>query len=145
MNEYNAEDFIISQMRWSFSRLNSFDTGCRYEWYKHYIECEPAKQGFFGAYGGFCHKCLEKYAKDKGYVIYDEYIDDGISGTKADRDEYQRLLADIQSDIIDLVLITKLDRIHRGLRNFLNMQENRMKKRTAIISKQKRNSIRNLK
>ena len=66
---------------------------------------------------------LEKYAKDKGYVIYDEYIDDGISGTKADRDEYQRLLADIQSDIIDLVLITKLDRIHRGLRNFLNMQE----------------------
>ena len=63
MNEYNCEDFIISTMRWSFSRLNSFDNGCRYEWYKHYIECEPSKQGFFGAYGNFCHTCLEKYAK----------------------------------------------------------------------------------
>ena len=50
-------------MRWSFSRLNSFDSGCRYEWYQHYIECNHATQGFFGAYGGFCHECLEKYAK----------------------------------------------------------------------------------
>ena len=63
MNECNAEDFIISTMKWSFSRLNSFDTGCPYEWYQHYIECEPSKQGFFGAFGGFCHSCLEKYSK----------------------------------------------------------------------------------
>ena len=63
MNEYNGDDFIISSMKWSFSRLNSFDSGCKYEWYKHYIECEPAKQGFFGAYGGYCHKCLEMYEK----------------------------------------------------------------------------------
>lgn len=66
---------------------------------------------------------LERYAKDKGYAIYDEYIDDGISGTKADRDEYQRMLSDIRSGGIDLVLVTKLDRIHRGLKNFLAMQE----------------------
>lgn len=80
MNEYNAEDFIISQMRWSFSRLNSFDTGCRYEWYKHYIECEPAKQGFFGAYGGFCHKCLEKYAKGE-LSLFDisQYYEDNFT------------------------------------------------------------------
>lgn len=63
MNEHNCENFIVSTMRWSFSRLNSFDTGCRYEWYKHYIECEPAKDGFFGAFGSFCHSILEKYAK----------------------------------------------------------------------------------
>lgn len=66
---------------------------------------------------------LERYAKEKGYAIYDKYIDDGISGTKADRDEYQRMLSDIRSGKIDLVLVTKLDRIHRGLKNFLAMQE----------------------
>lgn len=66
---------------------------------------------------------LERYAKEKGYAIYDEYIDDGISGTKAERDEYQRMLSDIRSGKIDLVLVTKLDRIHRGLKNFLAMQE----------------------
>ena len=50
-------------MKWSFSRLNSFDSGCRYEWKRHYIDCEPTKQGFYGAAGGFAHSILEKYAK----------------------------------------------------------------------------------
>ena len=63
MNEYNCEDFIIASMKWSFSRLNSFCNGCRYEWKRHYIDCEPSKQGFYGAGGGFAHKILEKYAK----------------------------------------------------------------------------------
>lgn len=62
MNEYNGEDFIIAQMRWSFSRLNSF-YNCKYEWHRHYIDCEPSKDSFFGVYGSFCHKILEMYAK----------------------------------------------------------------------------------
>lgn len=63
MNECNCEDFIISIMKWSFTRLNSFDSGCPYEWKRHYIDCEPSKQGFYGAGGGFSHEILEKYAK----------------------------------------------------------------------------------
>ena len=63
MNEFNSEDFIISTMTQSFTRLNSFDHGCRYEWKRHYIDCEPTKQGFYGASGGFAHSILEKYAK----------------------------------------------------------------------------------
>ena len=50
-------------MRWSFSRLNSFDNGCKYEWYQHYIECQPSEPGFFAQFGGFCHSVIEKYAK----------------------------------------------------------------------------------
>ena len=65
MTDYNCEDFIISQMVYSFSRLNSFSTGCRHEWKQHYIECEPTKQNFYGAGGGFAHKILEKYEKDE--------------------------------------------------------------------------------
>lgn len=49
-------------MKWSFSRLNSF-YGCPYEWKRHYIDCEPTKNGFYGAAGGFAHSCLEKYEK----------------------------------------------------------------------------------
>ena len=48
-------------MTHSFSRLNSFYQ-CPYGWKKHYIECEPMKQSFHGAAGGFGHKCIEKYA-----------------------------------------------------------------------------------
>lgn len=62
---YNEDRFIIDLMRWSFSRLNSFENGCKYEWYKHYVEAEPVQQNFYGAGGGFCHKILELYAKNE--------------------------------------------------------------------------------
>ena len=65
MNEYNGEDFIIASMKWSFSRLNSFDNGCRYEWKRHYIDCEPSKNSFYGAAGGFTHSILERYEKSE--------------------------------------------------------------------------------
>lgn len=66
---------------------------------------------------------LTKYVKDHGHVLVGEYLDDGISGTKNDRDEFQRMLSDVQAGKIDLILTTKMDRLHRSLRNFLNMQD----------------------
>lgn len=47
---------------WSFSRLNSF-YNCPYEFYLHYIECNPSESNFFGEYGSLLHSILEKYAK----------------------------------------------------------------------------------
>ena len=66
---------------------------------------------------------LHKYAKDHNYQIIGTFIDDGISGTKNDRDELQNLLKLVESDQVDLILVTKMDRLHRSLRNFLNMQD----------------------
>ena len=66
---------------------------------------------------------LRKYAEEHKYIVHDEYIDDGVSGTKYDRDEFQRMLQDVEAGKINLVICTKLDRIHRSLRNFLNMQD----------------------
>ena len=68
-------------------------------------------------------EALERYAREKGYIIVDTYIDDGISGTKADRDELQRLLEDVKQGRIDIVLVTKLDRWFRSIRHYLNTQE----------------------
>ena len=66
---------------------------------------------------------LNKYIKEHGYIHVGEYLDDGISGTKNDRDEFQRMLTDVKAGKIDLIIVTKLDRLHRSLRNFLNMQD----------------------
>lgn len=67
---------------------------------------------------------LRQYINKKdNYINVGEYIDDGISGTKDNRDEYQRMLSDVQEGKIDFLICTKLDRIHRGLKNFLLMQE----------------------
>jgi len=52
-----------------------------------------------------------------------EYLDDGISGTKADRDELQRLLEDVEQGRIDLILFVKLDRWFRSVRHYTATQE----------------------
>ena len=67
---------------------------------------------------------LRKYIDDHDDMIFaGEYLDDGISGTKLDRDELQRLLEDVQAGKIDLILVVKLDRWFRSIRHYVNTQE----------------------
>ncbi len=67
---------------------------------------------------------LTKYVNDRPEMtLAGEYIDEGISGRKADRDELQRLLADIDAGKIDQVLFTKLDRWFRSVRHYTATQE----------------------
>lgn len=54
--------FIIDNMRWSFSRLDSFDQ-CKYGWKKKYIDCEDDEGNCFSSYGSLCHSLLEEYEK----------------------------------------------------------------------------------
>lgn len=56
--------FIVENMVWSFSRLNSFST-CPYEWKRNYIDCESKADNFFAQYGSLIHKILEKYSKNE--------------------------------------------------------------------------------
>ena len=56
-------------------------------------------------------------------IVAGEYLDDGVSGTRADRDELSRLLADVEAGMIDIILITKLDRLYRSLKHYLNMMD----------------------
>ena len=67
---------------------------------------------------------LRRYIDEHDDLVFvGEYLDDGISGAKEDRQEFQRMLSDAKDGKIDLLIFTKLDRIHRSLRNFLNMQD----------------------
>lgn len=67
---------------------------------------------------------LRKYIDSHDDMIFaGEYLDDGISGTKSDRDELQRMLSDVKEGKIDQILVTKLDRLYRNIRHYLNMQE----------------------
>ena len=66
---------------------------------------------------------LEEYVrKNENMIIYDIYVDDGISGQKLNRGEYQRLMSDIEAGHINRILFTKLDRWFRSLRHYLNTQ-----------------------
>ena len=57
---------------------------------------------------------LRKYAEERGFEIYDEYIDDGVSGTTFDRPEVQRLLDDAKTGVINTIIVKDLSRFGRN-------------------------------
>lgn len=61
---------------------------------------------------------LTKYAKKQNYNIIDVYEDDGFSATNLKRPALQKMLEDVEKNKIDRILITKLDRLSRGVRNY---------------------------
>lgn len=56
---------------------------------------------------------LMSYVKEKGFIFIDEYVDDGYSGTNFDRPGFQRLIDDIKSKKINLVIVKDLSRLGR--------------------------------
>lgn len=48
------------------------------------------------------------------YVVYDTYIDDGFSGTDFNRPDFQRLLQDMKSGKINMVVVKDLSRLGRN-------------------------------
>lgn len=58
---------------------------------------------------------LEQQDDDDEYVFVDEYVDDGVSGTTdEERENFQRLLADIQKSKINCVVVKNLARSFRN-------------------------------
>lgn len=56
---------------------------------------------------------LTEYAQKNGFVIVDEYADDGVSGTTFERPSFQRMMDDIKGGKIDTVIVKDLSRLGR--------------------------------
>jgi len=67
---------------------------------------------------------LTNYAVAHGYEIVGYYSDEGITARKKmqNRKELLRLLNDVKADKIDLILVTKLDRWFRNIKDYHNTQ-----------------------
>ena len=59
-------------------------------------------------------RVLTNYVKEQGWTIYDEYVDDGISGVTFDRPGVQRLLEDAKAGNINLILCKDMSRFGRN-------------------------------
>lgn len=55
----------------------------------------------------------KKYADRNGHTIVVEYIDRAQSGTKDDRKDFLRMMADSKTDLFDGILVYKLNRFSR--------------------------------
>jgi len=66
---------------------------------------------------------LLSHAKARGYELHDVYVDAGLSGKNTKRPEFQRLLEDVRARRIDIVLVWKVDRISRSMKDLLDLVE----------------------
>jgi site-specific DNA recombinase len=64
---------------------------------------------------------LESFAKREGLEIFKLYQDDGISGYSTERPALKELLGDAKDKKFDLVLVYKIDRFSRNLKDLLNL------------------------
>ncbi len=62
---------------------------------------------------------LTKYCEAMGWTIYEEYTDAGFSGGKIDRPAMSKLIADAKHRRFDTILVYKLDRLSRSVRDTL--------------------------
>ena len=65
---------------------------------------------------------LRKYSSDKGWTVYNVYRDTK-TGSTLDRDELNSLINDAEQGRFNVILVTKLDRISRSTKDFLNLDE----------------------
>jgi len=61
-----------------------------------------------------------QFAEARGWQVFDDYVDQGVSGSKDSRPELNRLMADARRRKFDIVLVWKLDRFGRSLRHLVN-------------------------
>ncbi|OPY30909.1 MAG: hypothetical protein A4E32_02153 [Methanomassiliicoccales archaeon PtaU1.Bin124] len=65
---------------------------------------------------------LAAYCEAQGWDVASYYEDDGHSGRSTKRPAYQRMME--EKDEWDIILVMKMDRIHRNSKNFMIMMEN---------------------
>lgn len=85
--KYHSEGFkpneiaymiAVDNMTWSFSRANGFDGGCKWCWYKGYIEGNRGEGNVFAEFGSLVHNMIEDIYNGKLMIwdVMDKYVDD---------------------------------------------------------------------
>lgn len=75
---------------------------------------------------------LRAYCEVRDWQISKEYVDAGFSGRNTKRPQYQQMFKDM--DKWDVLLVLKLDRIHRKQKNFIAMLADLSKARKQFVS-----------
>jgi DNA invertase Pin-like site-specific DNA recombinase len=79
---------------------------------------DQAKEGFSIAAQ---LKRLNSYCKARGWQVVSEYVDEGYSGREVKRPAYRRIMEEREK--WDVLVVLKMDRIHRNSRNFAAMMD----------------------
>src|SRR3982075_2147929 len=70
-----------------------------------------------------CEAYVASQRAEGWLLVSDRYDDGGFSGGTLERPALKRLLADIEADRIDVVVVYKIDRLSRALMDFSKLVE----------------------
>ncbi|WCR09684.1 recombinase family protein [Paracoccus stylophorae] len=70
-----------------------------------------------------CESYIASQRSEGWVLVRDQYDDGGISGGTLERPGLQRLLADIDDGLVDVVVVYKIDRLSRSLADFAKLVE----------------------
>lgn len=70
-----------------------------------------------------CEAYIASQRSEGWVLVRDHYDDGGISGGTLERPALQRLLADIEDGLVDVVVVYKIDRLSRSLMDFSKLAE----------------------
>jgi len=62
---------------------------------------------------------LRRYVSERGWNIFNEYVDEGISGTKDSRPALNELMNDAKKRRFDVVLVWRFDRFARSTKHLI--------------------------
>src|SRR5271156_1111968 len=66
---------------------------------------------------------LKEYCLRRGWVVVNEFVDEGVSGSKDSRPELNKLMADAHKRKFDVVVVWKFDRFARSVSHLLRALE----------------------
>lgn len=70
-----------------------------------------------------CEAFIASQRSEGWVLVRDQYDDGGISGGTLERPRLQRLMADIEDGLVDVVVVYKIDRLSRSLADFAKLVE----------------------
>lgn len=88
-----------------------------------YVRVSTLEQATEGYSVGVQKEKLLHYANAQSYDVIDTYADEGYSGKSLLRPAVERLITDVKARKVDIVLIYKLDRLSRHVKDVLELVE----------------------
>jgi len=70
-----------------------------------------------------CEAYIASQRSEGWVLVRDQYDDGGVSGGTLERPSLQRLLADVEDGLVDVVVVYKIDRLSRSLMDFSKLVE----------------------
>jgi DNA invertase Pin-like site-specific DNA recombinase len=76
----------------------------------------------------------EAFARSRGWNIVNVYVEPGVSAKTTHRPEFQRMLADAERRVFDVIIVHKLDRFSRKLKDVLALVDQLEQHGVSLVS-----------